>query len=37
LIAAVVIPVLVIVRHRENIRRLAAGTENKVRSRTSES
>ena len=37
LIAAVVIPVLVIVRHRENIRRLAAGTENKVRSKTSES
>lgn len=34
LIAAVVIPVLVIVRHRENIRRLAAGTENKIRSKT---
>jgi acyl phosphate:glycerol-3-phosphate acyltransferase len=31
LIAAVVIPVLVIVRHRDNIRRLAAGTESKVR------
>jgi glycerol-3-phosphate acyltransferase PlsY len=37
LIAAIVIPILVIVRHRENIRRLAAGTENKVRSRTSKS
>jgi glycerol-3-phosphate acyltransferase PlsY len=37
LVAAVVIPILVIVRHRENIRRLAAGTESKVRSRTSES
>ena len=37
LIAAVVIPILVIVRHRENIRRLAAGTESKVRSRASES
>lgn len=31
LIAAVVILVLVIVRHRDNIRRLAAGTESKVR------
>jgi glycerol-3-phosphate acyltransferase PlsY len=37
LIAAVVIPILVIVRHRENIRRLAAGTESRVRSRTRES
>jgi len=37
LVAAVVIPILVIVRHRENIRRLVAGTENRVRSRTSES
>jgi glycerol-3-phosphate acyltransferase PlsY len=37
LIAAVVIPILVIVRHRENIRRLAAGTESRVRSRTSDS
>ena len=37
LIAAVVIPILVIVRHRENIRRLAAGTENRVRSRARES
>jgi acyl phosphate:glycerol-3-phosphate acyltransferase len=37
LIAAVVIAILVIVRHRENIRRLAAGTESKVRSRTRES
>ncbi|MCX5644067.1 MAG: glycerol-3-phosphate 1-O-acyltransferase PlsY [Phycisphaerae bacterium] len=35
LIAAVVIPILVIVRHRENIHRLAAGTESKVRSRAS--
>jgi glycerol-3-phosphate acyltransferase PlsY len=35
LIAAVAIPVLVIVRHRENIRRLTAGTENKIHSRTS--
>jgi glycerol-3-phosphate acyltransferase PlsY len=30
LIAAVVIPVMVIVRHRENIKRLIAGTESKV-------
>jgi glycerol-3-phosphate acyltransferase PlsY len=37
LIAAVVIAILVIVRHRENICRLAAGTESKVRSRTRES
>ena len=37
LVAAIVIPILVIVRHRENIRRLVAGTESKVRSRTSES
>ena len=37
LIAAVAIPILVIVRHRENIHRLAAGTESKVRSRTRES
>ncbi len=36
-VAAIVIPILVIVRHRENIRRLVAGTENKVRSRTGES
>jgi glycerol-3-phosphate acyltransferase PlsY len=36
MVAAIVIPILVIVRHRENIRRLAAGTESKVRSRTSE-
>jgi glycerol-3-phosphate acyltransferase PlsY len=36
-VAAIVIPILVIVRHRENIRRLAAGTESKVRSRTSAS
>ena len=35
LIAAVVIPILVIVRHRENIHRLAAGTESRVRSRAS--
>jgi glycerol-3-phosphate acyltransferase PlsY len=37
LLAAVAIPLLVIVRHRENIRRLAAGTENKIRSRPRES
>ena len=37
LIAAVVIPILVIVRHRENITRLVAGTESKIRSRRSES
>ena len=37
LVAAIVIPILVIVRHRENIRRLVAGTESKVRSKTSES
>lgn len=37
LIAAVVIPILVIVRHRDNIRRLVAGTENRIRSRTSPS
>jgi len=30
LIAAVVIPILVIVRHRDNLRRLAAGTESRV-------
>lgn len=36
-VAAIVIPILVIVRHRENMRRLAAGTESKVRSRTSAS
>jgi glycerol-3-phosphate acyltransferase PlsY len=30
LIAAIVIPVMVIVRHRENIKRLIAGTESKV-------
>jgi glycerol-3-phosphate acyltransferase PlsY len=34
LIAATVIPVLVIVRHRENIKRLLAGTESKIRSRS---
>jgi len=33
LLAATAIPVLVIVRHRENIRRLASGTENKIRSK----
>ncbi len=37
LIAAVVIPVLVIVRHRDNLRRLVAGTENKIRGKTSPS
>ena len=36
-VAAIVIPILVIVRHRENIRRLVTGAESKVRSRTSES
>ncbi|MHC4623749.1 MAG: glycerol-3-phosphate 1-O-acyltransferase PlsY [Planctomycetota bacterium] len=30
LIAAIAIPVMVILRHRENIKRLAAGTESKV-------
>ncbi len=30
LIAAVVIPIMVIVRHRENIKRLVAGTETKI-------
>jgi glycerol-3-phosphate acyltransferase PlsY len=35
LIAAIVIPILVIVRHQENIHRLAAGTESRVRGRTS--
>jgi len=33
LVAALAIPLLVIVRHRENLRRLAAGTETKVRGR----
>lgn len=33
LIAAVVIPVFVILRHRTNIQRLLAGTESKIRSR----
>jgi len=35
LIAAIVIPILVIVRHRDNLRRLAAGTESRIHSRTS--
>jgi glycerol-3-phosphate acyltransferase PlsY len=30
LIAAIVIPIMVIVRHRENIKRLVAGTETKI-------
>jgi glycerol-3-phosphate acyltransferase PlsY len=30
LIAAIVIPIMVIVRHRENIKRLIAGTESKI-------
>ncbi len=34
-VAAIVIPILVIVRHRENIRRLVAGTENRIRGKTS--
>lgn len=34
LVAATVIPLLVIVRHRENVRRLLAGTESKIRSRS---
>jgi len=33
LLAATAIPVLVIVRHRENIKRLASGTEGKIRSK----
>lgn len=33
LIAATVIPLMVIIRHRENIKRLIAGTENKVLNR----
>jgi len=37
LVAAIAIPILVIVRHRENITRLVAGTESKMRSRKSES
>ena len=37
LVAAIIIPILVIVRHRANIARLVAGTESKVRSRASES
>ncbi len=36
LIAATVIPILVIVRHRQNIRRLVAGTESKVRGKENE-
>lgn len=35
LIASVAIPVLVLVRHRDNIRRLLAGTESQIRSRRS--
>ncbi|OHB61473.1 MAG: acyl-phosphate glycerol 3-phosphate acyltransferase [Planctomycetes bacterium RBG_13_50_24] len=31
LIAAIAIPVMVIIRHRENIKRLLAGTESKIR------
>jgi glycerol-3-phosphate acyltransferase PlsY len=37
LIAAVGIPLMVIVRHRENIRRLIAGTESKIRDKGSRS
>jgi acyl phosphate:glycerol-3-phosphate acyltransferase len=33
LVAAIAIPAMVIVRHRENIRRLLAGTESKIRSK----
>jgi len=33
LIAATAIPILVVVRHRENIKKLLAGTENKLRSK----
>lgn len=33
LLAAVAIPILVILRHRENIKRLASGTESKIRSK----
>ena len=36
LIAACVIPLMVILRHRENIKRLLAGTENKISSRKEE-
>jgi glycerol-3-phosphate acyltransferase PlsY len=36
LIAATAIPILVIVRHRQNIQRLLAGTESKIRSRKAE-
>ncbi|HSW01778.1 MAG TPA: glycerol-3-phosphate 1-O-acyltransferase PlsY [Sedimentisphaerales bacterium] len=34
LIAAVAIPTMVIVRHRENVKRLLAGTESKIRDKT---
>lgn len=34
LIAAIGIPLMVIVRHRENIKRLLAGTESKIRDKT---
>ncbi len=37
LIAATVIPILVVVRHRQNIRRLIAGTESRVRGKKNES
>jgi glycerol-3-phosphate acyltransferase PlsY len=30
LIAAIAIPLMVIIRHRENIKRLLAGTESKI-------
>jgi glycerol-3-phosphate acyltransferase PlsY len=36
LIAALAIPILVVVRHRENVRRLAAGTESKIRNKKDE-
>jgi len=34
LIAAVAIPTMVIVRHRENVKRLIAGTESKIRDKS---
>jgi acyl phosphate:glycerol-3-phosphate acyltransferase len=36
LIAAVAIPLMVIIRHRENIKRLLAGTESKIRQKKTE-
>lgn len=36
IVAAIAIPVLVTIRHKENIRRLLAGTENKIRRKSQE-